>query len=33
LKEIGAHGKIILKLNLEEWHGMAWTGFMELRIG
>jgi len=33
LEETGAHGKIILKLILKEWHGMAWTGFLELRIG
>jgi hypothetical protein len=33
LEETSAHGKIILKLIFKERHGLAWTGFLELRIG
>jgi hypothetical protein len=29
----GVNGRIILKLILKEWYGVAWTGLIWLRIG
>ena len=33
LKDLGVHGKIILKWILREWDVRAWTGSNWLRIG
>jgi hypothetical protein len=33
LKDVGVDGETILKWNLKNYNGGAWTGFIRVRIG